>query len=109
VNLRHSDACNAIRLAVSKLGGVSVPYSVGVFRPMDSERAIRIGTPGVSDILACINGKFYGIEVKVNRDKQRPEQASFQAAIEKAGGVYVLARFTDKDDGVEILKGSVRS
>jgi hypothetical protein len=99
----HSDACNRIRLAVSELGGISVPYTVGTFRAMDRDRPVRIGTPGVSDILACINGKFYGIEVKVNRDKQRPEQASFQAAIEKAGGVYVLAKFSDKEDGVQCL------
>jgi hypothetical protein len=105
--LKHSDACNEIHLAVSALGGVSVPCTVGKFRRLYSDDVVKIGIPGTSDVLACINGKFYGIEVKVDRDRQRPEQATFQAAVERAGGVYVLAKFDHKNDGVEILKGAL--
>jgi hypothetical protein len=47
------------------------------------------------------------IEVKVGSDTQRIEQKSFQAAAEKAGAIYVLAKFTDKHDGVEILRAAL--
>ena len=105
--MNHSSAVNRIRLAVSALGGVSIPYTVGSFRAMDSDRVIRVGLPGVSDILACIGGRFIAVEVKVGRDTQRDEQKSFQAAAEKAGALYVLAKFTDKEDGVVTLKAAV--
>jgi hypothetical protein len=61
----------------------------------------------VSDIIACIDGRAVFIEVKVGADTQRAEQKSFQAAAEKAGALYVLAKFTDKHDGVEILKNAL--
>lgn len=102
--MRHSDACNRIRLAISDMGAISIPYTVGMFRQMEDERHVRVGLPGVSDILACHRGRFIAVEVKVNRDRQRPEQRRFQAAIEENGGLYILARFTDSEDGVETLR-----
>jgi hypothetical protein len=105
--LNHSSAVNRIRLAVSELGGVSVPYTVGAFRALDSERVVKVGLPGVADIIACIDGRAVFIEVKVGADTQRNEQKSFQAAAEKAGALYVLAKFTDKHDGVEILRAAL--
>jgi hypothetical protein len=102
--LRHSDAVNMIRLAISELGGLSVPYTVGNFRAMDSERVIKVGQPGTSDVLACFRGRFLGVEIKVGGDTQRDKQGSFQRAVEAAGGIYVLAKFTRSEDGVETLK-----
>ena len=102
--LRHSDACNLIRLALSELGGVSVPYTVGRFRPLDSERVIKVGVDGVSDVLACVKGRMVCVEIKVGRDTQKPEQRRFQTAVEHAGGVYILARFNNQEDGVATLK-----
>lgn len=105
--MRHSDAVNKIRLAISDLGGISIPYTVGAFRALDSERVVKVGLPGVSDVVACVRGRFVGVEIKCDRDQQRPEQKNFQAAIEAQGGLYVLARFTDKEDGVATLKGAL--
>lgn len=47
---------------------------------------------GHSDLLACVAGRYVAIEAKSATGRQRPEQAAFQAAVERAGGVYVLAR-----------------
>lgn len=102
--MKHSDAVNHIRLAISEMGGISVPYTVGKFRAMDSERVIKVGQPGVSDVLACVRGRFLGIEIKVEGDTQRDEQGSFQRAVERAGGLYVLAKFTRTENGVETLR-----
>jgi hypothetical protein len=106
--LRHSDAVNAIHLAVSDMGGITVPYTVGMFRQVDPpHRLVKVGRPGVADILACIDGRFVAIEVKVGRDTQRQTQKPFQRAVEANGGIYVLARFTATEDGVETLRRAV--
>jgi hypothetical protein len=107
--MNHASAVNRIRLAVSDLGGLSLPYTVGMFqRWQDPEsRPIRIGEPGTSDTIACIRGRFVGIEVKVGNDVHRADQKSFQRAIEAAGGLYILARFTDTLDGVATLRRAV--
>lgn len=103
--LKHSDACNRIRLAISDMGGISVPYTVGMFRQIDPPyRIVKVGKPGVSDVLACIRGRFVAVEVKVGSDTQRKTQKPFQAAIEAQGGIYVLARFSETEDGVETLR-----
>lgn len=50
------------------------------------------GTTGSADISATIAGRSVKIEVKIGRDKQRKEQIEYQQAIERAGGVYVVAK-----------------
>jgi hypothetical protein len=101
--MNHADACNLIRLAVSELGGLCLEYKTGALKDGNG-RLIRFGLPGASDLIACIDGRAFFIEVKVGRDRQRPEQRKFQAAVERAGGRYVLARFPG---GIEALKEAV--
>ena len=50
------------------------------------------GTKGSADISATINGRSVKIEVKIGKDRQSPNQVAYQAMIEKAGGVYIIAR-----------------
>lgn len=88
--MTHTAEANRIRLAVSERGGLVVPYTVGSFRAMDNDRIVKVGVPGVSDLIGCIDGRAWFIEVKVGRDRQREEQARFQAAVERAGGRYVM-------------------
>lgn len=46
---------------------------------------------GVSDILACIKGRFVGIEVKAENGKPSPLQIYNKEQIEKSGGIaYIL-------------------
>ncbi|MGI9504997.1 MAG: hypothetical protein ACR2RE_18280 [Geminicoccaceae bacterium] len=100
----HGDCVNAVREAVSKLGGVSMKYTVGMFRQMDGERLIRIGQPGVSDVIACIGGTFVGIEVKFSDgDQVSAEQDKFREVLERAGGKWVLADFRRGNDGCEAV------
>jgi hypothetical protein len=58
-------------------------------------RLVRYGLVGSPDILACIKGRFVGIECKVGRDWQKPAQKAFAAALTRAGGIYLLARSVD--------------
>lgn len=46
---------------------------------------------GVPDILACIKGRFVGIEVKAEKGKPSPLQIYNKEQIEKSGGIaYIL-------------------
>jgi len=67
-------------------------------------RWIRYGQVGSSDILSVVPviitaemigqtlGIFTAIECKTRTGKQRKEQKLFQRMIERAGGIYILAR-----------------
>jgi hypothetical protein len=50
------------------------------------------GTDGTADVSATIAGKSVKIEIKIGNDKQSQKQKDYQAAIEKAGGVYFVAK-----------------
>jgi hypothetical protein len=50
------------------------------------------GTKGSADISATIKGKSIKIEVKIGKDKQSESQIEYQKAIERAGGIYFIAK-----------------
>ena len=57
-----------------------------------------VGSP---DIIAVIDGVYVGIEVKGPKGKQSADQKQFQKDLEKAGGLYILARSVeDVDKGI---------
>jgi hypothetical protein len=56
-------------------------------------------TAGSADISATIRGRSVKIEVKVGKDRQSEAQKRYQESIERAGGVYIIAR--DFDSFVE--------
>lgn len=60
--------------------------------PTATGRWVSFGVLGSPDICGILNGRFVGIEVKTSRGRQRISQRRFQAACERAGGLYVVAR-----------------
>lgn len=50
------------------------------------------GTKGSADISATIKGKSIKIEVKIGKDRQSEAQIEYQKAIERAGGIYFIAK-----------------
>lgn len=50
------------------------------------------GTDGTADISATITGKSVKIEVKIGTDRQSCKQIKYQEAIERAGGIYFIAK-----------------
>ena len=50
---------------------------------------------GMSDIVATIGGKSINIEIKIGRDKMRPEQLKVKQEVEAAGGIYIVASSFD--------------
>lgn len=49
-------------------------------------------TKGSADISATIAGQSVKIEVKKGKDKQSHEQIMYQMEVERAGGMYIIAR-----------------
>jgi hypothetical protein len=52
--------------------------------------------PGSADIIACIRGRFCGIEIKAGRDVVRPEQIAWARAVPGQGGLVVVARSVEE-------------
>ncbi len=52
-----------------------------------------LASAGVSDLVACIGGRFVAIEVKApgELDNVTPAQHSFLTAVRKAGGLAIVA------------------
>lgn len=65
------------------------------------------GTKGTADISATIAGRSVKIEVKILADRQSPAQQEYQKAVEKAGGIYVIARSFEQfyDWYIETISG----
>ena len=53
------------------------------------------GTAGIPDIIACIDGKFYGFEVKTDVGKPTKLQDAIIRKINRAGGTAVIVRSVD--------------
>ncbi len=62
---------------------------------MRGKRLIRMAVAGTPDVLACVCGRFVGIELKSESGVQRESQKAWQAALEEAGGVYWVIRDLD--------------
>lgn len=50
---------------------------------------------GMSDVLAVMDGKIIGIEVKTEKGKLNEDQLAWAARFTKAGGRYLVARSWD--------------
>jgi hypothetical protein len=53
------------------------------------------GTKGTADISATIKGRSVKIEVKYGKDRMSQEQKKYKESIERAGGIYMIARNFD--------------
>jgi hypothetical protein len=62
-------------------------------------------TAGSADISATIKGRSVKIEVKIGKDRQSDAQKRYQENIEKAGGIYYIAK--DFDSFVEFFNDFV--
>ncbi|CAB4189685.1 Holliday junction resolvase Hjc [uncultured Caudovirales phage] len=62
------------------------------------------GRSGVPDIVACLAGKFIGIECKAGKGKPTALQARELEAIHQAGGVALLINEYNMDELREALR-----
>ncbi|MFZ4798747.1 MAG: hypothetical protein ACOYMA_14705 [Bacteroidia bacterium] len=67
--------------------------AVGIARTMGSIEWIKgTSTNGTADISSTIRGRSVKIEVKIKRDVQSAAQKKYQQDVERAGGIYVIAK-----------------
>jgi hypothetical protein len=97
--MTHDQAIARALLAITRAGGRGFRHEVGAFRDARGSWH-RIGTAGEPDVMGCApGGRALAVEVKVNRDRLRPEQAAFAKAWTALGGLHVVARYSDDEDG----------
>lgn len=103
----ETNIMNKIMLAASKKGWHIWRNQVGNFKTMDGSRTINIGVKGSADLMAVkptvitpdMVGQtlavFVAVEVKTATGRQSEPQKKWQAAVEKLGVEYILARSED--------------
>lgn len=69
----------------------------GAFRNAQGH-LFRFGASGAPDIVAVVNGRYVGIEVKASGGKLRDSQDEFRKNLMAAGGLYVVARSMEDVD-----------
>lgn len=101
---RETDIQNRILVALcAAFPGRSVWWRQNAGR-VKTDRGVwvQLGPPGIADIMGSLCGRSVAVEVKTATGAQRDAQRAFQAAWERAGGVYVLAR--SPEAAVEALR-----
>src|SRR3989304_2391215 len=109
---RESDIQREVLIALSAAGCMVWRSNTGLAYPISEmkqskrpPRAVMVGVPGQPDILGvATGGRGLAVECKRERGRQSPQQRLFQAAWEKAGGMYILARSVE-----DALKGLGRA
>ena len=61
------------------------------------------GSSGIPDIVACINGRFVGIECKAGKGKTTALQEKNLNAISQAGGLSIVVNEKNVDDLLSLL------
>lgn len=69
--------------------------TMGVFDVKEQKWKKTGSTNGVEDVICIVRGRYVGIEVKAGTDTQKPSQQVRQFEVERAGGIYFIARSTD--------------
>lgn len=75
---------------------VAGPGGFGFGLRLQEGKGVMLGTRGQQDVIACVDGWMLCIETKTPSRKQSEAQRRFQARIEAAGGVYVVARSVEE-------------
>ena len=78
------------------LGAWAFRVNAGVFGARHI-RSVPVGTP---DILGCLRGRLFGIELKAPKGKLSEGQVSWHAQAQRAGALIVMARSVD-----DVVKG----
>lgn len=60
------------------------------------EHGGQYGTAGIPDIIACINGHFFGFEVKTDDGRPTKLQEATIRKINEAGGTAVVVRSVEE-------------
>lgn len=100
--MTHNDACAIVQLHLSALGCQTSRHFVGMVTTEGDGRR-KIGTPGHADISGTTgDGRAIAVEVKVGKDKPKPNQAAWAKAWTGRFALYAVCR-PDRDGWREQL------
>ena len=88
-------------LTLSRAGALVQRNNSGLLLGANGRR-VRAAMPGAADIIACLYGIFVAVECKTASGRQSPAQRRYQEAVQRAGGMYLLARSVD--DATDFLR-----
>jgi hypothetical protein len=92
--MSEGNLIRAIMVAASRQGARLFRNNVGQLQDIEG-RWVRYGVcnPGGADLIGwCSDGRFLAVEVKFGRTVTTTDQDRFIAAVQKSGGVGVIAR-----------------
>lgn len=90
--MSESDLYRPVLEACQLFGAFAFRVNTGVF----GARHIRSVPKGTPDVLACLRGRFVGIELKTGKEKLSAEQERWHEGARKAGALIVTARSVDE-------------
>ena len=89
--MAESETLRAVRLYLQSRGALGLRIQPVLVKPPHGGRPFWTAQPGIADLLVCHEGNAIAVEMK-GAGRQEEKQKAFQAAWEKAGGLYILAR-----------------
>lgn len=107
--ISHSDAVKKAMLTLSALGCRHVERrDVGLFYDKRGNPR-HIGTKGEADVRAVApHGRSVAVEIKTGDARRNTDQKRWGASFVQAGGIYVVARYTDTQDAAETIRAALQ-
>lgn len=97
VELSANDLTTEVIQHIRKLGGWATRVNTsGFFDPVAGFWRKGVTDPGTPDVIAVLQGQFYGIEVKAGNDRLRPAQEQTKKSINNAKGIFLVAKSLEK-------------
>lgn len=79
----------------------------GLARSIYGENRIKLAPKGTADIVMCAYGQYVEAEAKTPTGVQSEQQLLRQAAVERAGGIYIL--FRSPEDALAQLTAALQA
>lgn len=105
--MTHSDAVRSALLTISDMGGRAWARQVGLFRDRRDVPRL-IGTRGEADVSGILpTGTAIAVEVKTGAASRTPDQIAWGRMWVRMRGVYVVARYSDCEDGDAAIRAAI--
>lgn len=105
--ITHPEAVHAALRAIVSCGGRAWPRNVGLFRDVRGNPR-KVGVRGEADVQGLVpGGRALAVEVKTGAAERTPEQRAWGRMWVAMGGLYVVARYSDSDDGDAAIRAAI--
>lgn len=107
--ISHNDAVKSALLAAAKCGAMVFRREVGLFYDQRGNPR-KVGFPGEADVQGILRGgRAIAIEIKTGAARRTEEQKRWARRFIELGGLYVLARYSDRESGDQLITEAITS